>query len=83
MSFLNLSLYIKSFPVLYGGSIYIHLILFKYDSCNIFNTSKLSPSMYIFCVLSKSTDFSFTGLNVFLLGVFAATIASFFPGHVN
>src|SRR5699024_12268541 len=55
---LNLSLYLKeSFPVLYGGSIYIIFTLFRYFSFKLCNTTKLFPliiklSLSVNCVIS-------------------------------
>jgi|GEM_PF-5529885 len=55
----------------------------RYDSCSNFNTSRLSPSIYKFSVVSQFRLSSFTGLNVLSIGALARAMASFFPGQVS
>ena len=62
---------------------YIILIFPRYVSCISLSTSRLSPSMYKFSVVSKFLLSALHGLNVLDIGAFAVRIDCFLSGHVN
>ena len=62
---------------------YIIFIFPRYVSCSSFRTSRLSPSIYKFSVVSKSTLSALHGLNVADIGELAARMLLRFSGQVN